>query len=327
MGTEQRSRGFTFANVLVAASISICASLLVPAALSSIRQDEGIDDSSTQHCRQMSLAGIMYGGDYDDEMPILINGQYRDLLDIADGKLTRSGSQRTDGWPMLVLPYIRSRDLFVDPSRIDGLGIWSGAPRAIGQDGYESGKNTYRNQNLFPMYAINYMFCSPGVIPKDKIGKPNAMDYMIGEGHSFVEADDPSGTVFFVPSRYYGASAQGFFVANAPGMWQAMKTNSKYAVFWGGGPCSGDWCYDTNEKRAGAQSQTNSVWFDREHKTPVSFLDGHVRVFSDLKIAAGTDYETAVPTDGPRPKSKGGGAVITDKNRYLWNLTDNYLGL
>ena len=64
------------------------------------------------------------------------------------------------------------------------------------------------------MYAINYMFCSPGVIPKDKIGKSNAMDFMTGEAHGFTEADDPSGTVFFVPSRYYGASAQGYFVAS-----------------------------------------------------------------------------------------------------------------
>jgi hypothetical protein len=43
---------------------------------------------------------------------------------------------------------------------------------------------------------------------------------------------------------------------------------------------------------------------------------------TDRALAAGTTYSTAVP-GGP---DGGGGAKIVDKDRYLWNLDDNYFG-
>ena len=327
MSNVPSTRGFSLIQALLIVSIvSVTSSIAFPALSASVHKQNGTQDDSAQNERQIGLAGIMYGADYDDTMAVLVNGEYRDLQDVADGVLTHNGTQRTDAWPMLLLPYIKSRRLFVDPTRVDGLDIWSGPARAASEEGYDSGKNSYRNQNRFPMYAVNYMFCSPGIIPMKHMGASNAMDYMMGEAHTFTEADDPSGTVYYVPSKYYGATAEGFFVANAPGLWQVFANNVPYVAFWGHSPCSGDWCYDLDKTKDGAQSETNSVYFDRDHKAPITFLDGHVHVMSDVEVADGTDYQTAAPNDGARPNTMGGGSKITDKTHYLWNLTNNYYG-
>ena len=57
--------------------------------------------ASAQNNRQIALADIMYGGDYDDTICVMINGAYRNLLNIQDGLNTTYGDQRTDGWPLL----------------------------------------------------------------------------------------------------------------------------------------------------------------------------------------------------------------------------------
>src|SRR5206468_3550096 len=80
--------------------------------------------ASAQNNREIALACLMYGGDYDDTICVMINGPYRDIKNVRDGVDTQYGEGRTDGWPLLVVPYIKSHGLFIDPGRQDVHQIW-----------------------------------------------------------------------------------------------------------------------------------------------------------------------------------------------------------
>ena len=166
----------------------------------------------------------MYGGDYDDTIPLTTNGWLSRMQDVGDRLKTdkgnvhltvnspapgtqdfpakdAAGGQRTDAWPLLVMPYIKSRGLFISPQRGDLHNIWSHEARPSTDPDYDPDGATYRNQNRFPMYGMNYMFCSPLRVPKNKRGLSDAINYAVSESHTFTEADDPSGTVFFTDSQ------------------------------------------------------------------------------------------------------------------------------
>jgi type II secretory pathway pseudopilin PulG len=326
MESAGRKKGFSLVQLLIVAGIASSISSVVFPFLTKGRQDDTIH-SSMQNVRQVALAGIMYGGDNNDMMPILVSGPYRSLIDVKDGINTPYGEERTNAWPLTVMPYMKSAQTFKDPTRVDSRNIWSDKAKGVGDDGYDEESNTFRNQSLYPMYGVNYMFCSPGIIPKEKQDSSDAMSYMIGASHGFVEADDPSGTVFYAASKYYGMSSQGYFVVNAPGMWRALGASKAYVTFKNSTPCGADWCYDTDKVKENPQSETNSVYFNSDRLTPTVFLDGHVKIMTDEQLADGTDYMTATPNDGGKAGSNLGGCSIIDKTHYYWNLTDMYYGL
>ena len=178
-----KRKAFTLIELLVViAIIAILAAILFPVFAQAKKAAKKA--ASAQNNRQMALAGLMYAGDYDDSLCVMINGPYRDLRNTQDGVLTSYNEQRTDGWPLLLSPYIKSRGLFIDPGRGDVIGIWSGPALASQDVGYIAGKNTYRNQSRFPMYGINYLFDSPLLIPASKMADATPTDFMAGLSHA-----------------------------------------------------------------------------------------------------------------------------------------------
>jgi prepilin-type processing-associated H-X9-DG protein len=306
-------------------------------------------NASAQNCRQLALGAIMYGGDYDDTIPLTINGWLSRMQNVGDDQLTvncpgpgtqdlpalhAAGGRRTDAWPLLIVPYVKSRGLYVQPERGDIHQIWTGPAKSVGEPGYNAEGATERNQNRFPMYGMNYMFLSPMRIPKSKRGLPDAVNYAVSEAHTFTEADDPSDTVFFTESRHsMSDSSRGFFVINAPGMWPVFSTGKNGLVaFWSGTAGSGDWvgtntaCADYGDPCLNPQTSTGFVYggliYGYTGGSSVTFLDGHVKSMKTALIASGTDYLTATAA------ADGSGAHIIDKKKYLWNVSDkNYYGM
>ncbi len=106
-------------------------------------------------------------------------------------------------------------------------------------------------------------------------------------------------------------------------MWGLSADKYDELILWNGSPCSGDWCGDMDTKTRGHQRGTD--FFYRETilgGNNVAFLDGHVKFMTDEQMTAGINYWSA----GHSGPYGGGGAVITDKRKYLWNLDDNYYG-
>src|SRR5436853_2988725 len=195
-----KRKAFTLIELLVViAIIAILAAILFPVFAQAKKAAKKA--ASAQNNRQIALADIMYGSDYDDTIAIMINGPYRDLRNVRDGVNTAYDEGRTDGWPLLVLPYIKSRGLYVDPGRADTHNIWSSPAHASADAGYDGLGASYRNQSRFSFYGVNYLFDSPLLIPANKMSDATPTDFMAGEAHTFTEADDPSGTVFYTESQ------------------------------------------------------------------------------------------------------------------------------
>lgn len=323
---------FTFAEVLTGvAVVAILSTILYPVFVQARVSGSA---SNSPNLRTISMASMAYGQDYDDHIPILINGFLRDLQNVHDGELTSYGEPRADGWPLFVLPYLSSRTTYIDPTRNDQFNIWSGPPLTPEDDGFVANGATYRNQSRFPFFAVNMIFLSPLVVES---GEPPSSDFATGETNGFFEASKPARTIFYLPSTrgYVKQSSddqiglldvnRGFWEVNAPGMWGLAPNSSPYVLFNDQTLCSGDWCGgDVDVDTPGVQTRQNTAYIDQSHAgNNVAFLDGHVQFMKPADMAAGTDYLTATPNGF----INGGGAMITDKSRYLWNLNQNFYGL
>jgi len=328
-------KAFTLIELLVVvAIIAILAAILFP--VFARVKFAAKKSASAQNNRQIALANIMYGADYDDRICVMINGPWRDLKSIDDGVLTSYGEQRTDAWPLLLMPYIKSRGILVDPGRGDVNGVFSTVALGDPDPGPLTPPHkvaSFRNQSLYPFYGVNYLFASPLVIPASRLSDPTPIDFMVGESHAFTDAQDPAKTIFYTESqRGYTPTSNsdpigeldstfGFFGVNAPGMWGhlAAHDGASPVIFWTGTNCSGDWCGDADALTSGQQRRSNFVYIGYNDGANASFLDGHVKYLSDSAMAAGTDYLSATPQDGGLG-SFGGGCTIIDHTKNLWGL-------
>jgi prepilin-type N-terminal cleavage/methylation domain-containing protein len=329
-----KRKAFSLVELLIATAIvAILAAILFPAFRAAARASKV---SNMPNLRKIALAAQSYGQDFDDRMPITINGKYRDLLNIDDNVLNSYGEKRTDAWPLILLPYVVDRTTYADPRRDDIWGIWSGPALATNDPGYVGTANTYRNQNRFPEFGYNYLFLSPLYIPSEDFSQANPTDYMVAESHGFFEADRPSRTVFYaVSNRGYVQTnstdtlgtqdaTRGHLAINPPGFWNVeAASTSPYVLFWNGTNCSGDWCGDTDPGNAELRTQNYAYIEPTLGGNNVAFLDAHVSFLSDVDMAAGTNYLTATPNG----LYFGGGATVTDKSKFIWNLNSNFFGL
>ncbi len=89
MRLEKSQTGFTFVQVLAVGVIALAAvvSTGLPSLATLARQQENDPQHlALTNIRQIGLASLMYAGDYDDTMPLLINGSYRNMQDVKDGE-------------------------------------------------------------------------------------------------------------------------------------------------------------------------------------------------------------------------------------------------
>jgi prepilin-type N-terminal cleavage/methylation domain-containing protein/prepilin-type processing-associated H-X9-DG protein len=290
------NRAFTLIELLVViAIIAILAAILFPVfARAKVAAKK---TASVSNLKQISTAAIMYGGDYDDMIPVLMNGSIPQARGLEQ--------PRADTWVWTLQPYIRSLQLVVDPGRGDTQGFFGSGPSA-----------SYGVQNFFPLYGMNYLFLSPmNFVDGECAGTANTTRPRF-QAKSFTEGSDPARTVFFTESRMFlSDDMRGYYLVNAPGMFVTLsRPTSANCIIWDGKPCSADWCAQGVPKKS-----TGAVSIFYNDGANVAWLDGHVKYMKDTQLAAGTTYSTAVP-NGP---DNGGGAVITDWDRYLWNLNDN----
>jgi len=326
--------------LVVVAIVAVLGAILFPV-YAQARRAQKNNKANAVNLKAIARAVKQYAQDYDDQIPIVINGRYRNLKNMHDGELDQYGEPRSDMWPLLVLPYLGDRTTYIDPQRGDAFGIWSGPPLATSDPGYIPYQNTYRNQSRFSMFGFNYLYLSPFEIPASKLEDFTPTDFMVGISHSFAEAELPNKTVMYAPSDrglipQSGTDTvgtqdwqRGFSTINAPGLWDVLvqENSNGPVIFWTGADCSGDWCgADLDPNTAG--KQTNEGFF---YKYPTTlgnntmFLDLHVKFMSAEDLASGTDYLTATPQDGGSG-AFGGGANIIDKSKYLWNLNEEYYG-
>jgi prepilin-type N-terminal cleavage/methylation domain-containing protein/prepilin-type processing-associated H-X9-DG protein len=287
-----KRRAFTLIELLVViAIIAILAAILFP--VFARAKEAAKKTSSLSNIKQIGTAAVMYGADYDDNIPLFLNSTYATMRG-------QNLPARGDSWVWEIQPYIKNLQLMVDPGRGDRDQIFNG-----------TGPNAWwANQNRFPLYGINYLFVAPF---------PNCDG---GESKSFTAADEPAETVFFTESKRFDTNAQtGFFGVNAPAMWDIIAPHPVYCIFWSGSsvPCHPDWCLGPTANPKTTAS-TSTMY---NNGSNVAWLDGHAGWRRDLALTIGTN---AGANNGGGGFMGLGGTQIIDKGKYLWNLNSEYYG-
>ncbi len=290
-------KAFTLIELLVViAIIAILAAILFPVFAQA--KAAAKKTTSLSNAKQIGLGALIYSGDADDQIPIAFGGEYANRNAI-DGT-------RTQFWPELIFPYVKSWGIYADPIRGDSRGYFNtgsslGTPAQVGD---------IRNKGRFPMYGVNYLFLSP--FP----------DCVKSESKSYTQAEDSAGTVYLTVSQQFTVDkTRGFYNVNAPGMWPIVSPHPVYCIFFDGTVGSGNWSGNnpTSPKKISA-----STYLDGGAGSNVTFLDGHSKYLNDGALTAGTDYGSATSANSAE------GATITDRSKYLWNLDseyyDGYLG-
>jgi prepilin-type N-terminal cleavage/methylation domain-containing protein/prepilin-type processing-associated H-X9-DG protein len=308
-----RKKAFTLIELLVViAIIAILAAILFPVFAQA--KAAAKRSASLSNIKQLVLAGIMYGADYEDTIMVNSDGDMNSLKNSDDKSTdgTASGRQRTDTWQLMLQPYVKSLQMYVDPTRGDIVRIFSAPATASGTDGTLL-DNTFRSQNRFGMYGSNYLYCTPM-----KTDLLDALFPIWGEARTFTQSTEPAATVFLADSTRWSDTTRGYFDVTAPGMWEAVaQATVDYVIWWFGTDCSGDWC-----AKMPVLERTGSFNSALSGGGNLGFLDGHAKYYKAGSAAAGTNYASS----NFGGLVDGGKCTITDGGKYLWNLDDNYYG-
>lgn len=127
MKVLRKKEGFTLIELLVViAIIAILASMLLP--VFSRAREKARTAKCQSNVKQLGLAALMYCSDYDEVYPLFDD-------DISTPAVCE--------YPAILLPYIKNKELFVCPSRRQGMDLTSptAAPSAFNDVGY--GYNAY----------------------------------------------------------------------------------------------------------------------------------------------------------------------------------------
>ncbi|MEP6757131.1 MAG: DUF1559 domain-containing protein [Chthonomonadales bacterium] len=109
-------RGFTLIELLVViAIIAILAAILFPVFAQA--REKARQASCQSNLKQISLSGLMYAQDYDEQYPMSYYG------------FSASGS--TTSWPVLVQPYIKSSQVLMCPDGKQSIGIPPGSTSPV----------------------------------------------------------------------------------------------------------------------------------------------------------------------------------------------------
>ncbi len=284
--STRRPRGFTLIELLVViAIIAILAAMLFPVyAQAKISAKKA---NSISNGKQISLGLIMYMTDYDECLPMLEHGTPYSFVAT---------------WPQLTIPYIKSWEMFRDPtdgSANDGTYIanW-GLPNPPAQRDLETARGYGSN------YGYNYAFLAPGV----NVGGTD----IYGGGKSQSQIAEVANTVMLVDGTTWGASGNppncstsggGWYSVDAPAILDAAGNNYSTTTLYFYG-----WFFDPShgcswQRYGGAYPRYNG-------KFNVSWTDGHVTTREPLSLFRGVQY------DIPTPQF----SRVVDKTVYVWDL-------
>lgn len=279
-----RNRAFTLIELLVViAIIAILAAILFPVfAQAKLAAKKA---SSLSNVKQLGVASFMYSTDNDDYFVLESNADNG----LGTSLATQLQANTAQTWVLLMQPYIKNLQIMVDPGVGDASSVYSSGPNAW-----------YYNQERFSGYGYNYMFLSPWY------------DCVSALARSATSAVKPAETVMFTTSQQFTTAPQnGYYQSNAPGAWPIVAPAPHACIRWDGTTGSGNWSAN-NGTKGKITSSCRAV--KPYNGANVCWVDGHAKFISDMQLALGTDYSTAVYNNS------NDGAVITDINKYLWSL-------
>jgi prepilin-type N-terminal cleavage/methylation domain-containing protein/prepilin-type processing-associated H-X9-DG protein len=294
----RRLRAFTLIELLVViAIIAILAAILFPVfAQAKLAAKK---TASLSNIKQIGLSEIMYQNDYDDNFVL-------DTQKSNDADCPNAGGYCVDGlktptfyWPNLVIPYIKTLQLFVDPATGDSAGIFG------------SGPNSWAgNWNFFTQYNYNYEFLSPWWQCTSSLSENESTDVKPAETVMFTSAQGfgHGGTQYQASGDYSQANAPGTMHWLLPAPDDCVVIASSAAIYesnWSANNPATYGVLTADVRTMNPYTGANVLW-----------VDGHAKNTSAGALAVGTDFGTASYSSGNY------GAIITDFTKYLWSLDE-----
>jgi prepilin-type N-terminal cleavage/methylation domain-containing protein len=329
-----RKRAFTLIELLVViAIIAILAAILFPVfAKAKVAAKQA---SSLSNVKQLALSALIYSNDYDDDYVLSIT----DVWDNQCGIPIQSGTpgcynslaSPTPNWPLLLMPYVKSAAMFVDPGTGDPQGFVT--------------SNTTPEQlalfNNFPQYGYNYLVLSPLVSPTEPAGWVGGPYPEASVGRSSSLAAHPSTTPFFQSSQAGPVVPTILTVAEAfgppPAETLAAQTQTPDTP-WLNSPCIGYQLYYTPVRLEFLPGASTGSWIgswvmnspqgeltgESRMLAPyngalTSFIDGHAKLMNTGQATVGTDFGSSTYTEYPAGNG-GTGCMVTNPANYIWSL-------
>jgi len=326
-----RKRAFTLIELLVViAIIAILAAILFPVfAQAKLAAKK---TASLSNIKQITLASIMYSGDYDDNFVLFSQNFYADGCGVPANSGTShcllNNATASLDWPLLLQPYIKSLGLYVDPATGDPQGIFGG-----------SGVNAKPAfQNAAAQYGYNYEFLAPIDVHAGNTGGwlPTSIPFTFqGLSRSSTQGVHPATTVMFAgaqgsPGIFPAGStvATGWSWSNqfalpdndgaiAPGISEQIYYATNRLVFVGSSSHLPNWIdgWVKNENPQVGEFTASTRCLQPYTGAVTGFVDGHAKLMTADQLTAGTDFGTSNTTEGG-----GFGAQMTNVNNYIWTL-------
>jgi prepilin-type N-terminal cleavage/methylation domain-containing protein/prepilin-type processing-associated H-X9-DG protein len=279
----KRNNAFTLIELLVViAIIAILAAILFPVFAQAKLAAKGA--ASISNTKQIGLAVIMYAGDYDDSPPL-------EVLWDDQGAQFSIGGHNFSPWSYQVQPYIKNANVFEDPL-------------VQGNTGASPGSNLTVWYGYNPQFGYDYTLLSPwtGASPQGEesisfssLSKP--ADFVMATADFQHSTWNPQGFAWFGPGQHlpeYGVEAPD---CNDDPLfcWNSWGTNSEQSGWLANNFTEG--------------SNTGGVSLRKNGDAIVAFCDGHSKVMTPGRLAAGTNWT---------PTLDNGALVQTDKSVYMW---------
>jgi prepilin-type N-terminal cleavage/methylation domain-containing protein len=290
-----KRKAFTLIELLVViAIIAILAAILFPVFAQA--KAAAKKASSISNNKQITLAALMYSGDYDDVMVVQI------AWDNNGAPGAYPGGTGYQPWSWLCLPYQKNGDVDQDPQ----------APPAKPWPA-SSGFGTLIPKIWVPQYGYNGVFLSPlntslifTPTSSTAIEKPAETVFFSNKWSSSEDSQPWSGTY------YYGdRTITTISMVDVPhcdtipqycfGNWGMGAT-----TFWDQGVTPN---YLGRNEAAGARTGGNAL--RAGNQMVVTWTDGHASAKAAGSMAAGTTWTRTLNANQ---------TVVNDVNKYLWDL-------
>jgi len=249
------SKAFTLIELLVViAIIAILAAILFPVFAQA--REKARSASCLSNTKQISLAILMYGQDYDEKFVPVWTVPNDAWLAIN----TTNPDQGHLFWPYLVQPYVKSLMLTRCPSEADPAGI------------YAPPYNWWRNIMIWPHMGMNYQYLS-----KTQVTGASAW---YKRSQSFAAVVEPAATVLTVDTGWGFTSGGGTFGVMIDPPDGCSSPNTLGWGGWGNNGALGPYGNGKNRHNNGFN---------------VSWVDGHVKWMTPGALAQGTNWTPTTP--------------------------------
>jgi prepilin-type N-terminal cleavage/methylation domain-containing protein/prepilin-type processing-associated H-X9-DG protein len=298
LNKTRRVSGFTLIELLVViAIIAILAAILFPVFAQA--REKARATACLSNVKQVGTAMAMYIQDYDETLPAAVN--FCENARIQNPLTSDPANRRRPIWHALMLPYIKTWDLFTCPSDADS------APTDP-TDKYHYISYGY-NYGYLATYTDNFV-CGDG---STSVSFPGIALAAVNRPAQIIAFIDNSGRAAGTRDATYGYYLMGSCV-NPP------DTDPSEKIFFA---TSGGWgkdCHNYHGGEVGNQwDRFGGVAFRHNDGGNVAFVDGHAKWYRSGGLASGYsntgDATTTWSADGPCSPPLG----VTDYSKYLWD--------